>query len=175
MHDPQIEPGTDSGVNTQVDLASVSSVVQEVWSSMLGVDLANGGDWTATGYEEHPLQGSIQIVGAWQGAVVLSCSPEYARAMAAGMFGAEPDTLSAADVNDALGELVNVIGGNLKQLLPSPCHLSLPAVREVESPPSPASAGLVANVGFVCEKDAFHVSVVENGGEEKNHASSNCG
>ena len=166
MHDPQIEPGMDSGVTQLVDPASISSVVQEVWSSMLGVDLINGGDWTATGYEEHPLQGSIQIVGAWRGAVVLSCSLEYARSMAAGMFGAEPDTLSAADVNDALGELGNVIGGNLKQLLPSPCHLSLPAVREVERPASRA-AGLVANVGFVCEKDAFHVAVVENSGEEK--------
>jgi CheY-specific phosphatase CheX len=134
---------------------------------MLGVDLSGGGNWTATGYEEHPLQGSIQIAGAWQGAVVLSCSPEYARSMAAGMFGAEPDSLSAADVNDALGELVNVIGGNLKQLLPAPCHLSLPAVREVEQPsPAPSAEGLVANVGFVCEKDAFHVAVVEDCGRE---------
>ena len=35
--------------------------------------------------------------------------------------------MSDEELLDALGELVNIIGGNLKAYLPQPCHLSLPA------------------------------------------------
>ena len=37
--------------------------------------------------------------------------------------------MSAADVTDAVGELVNIIGGSVKSLMPQPTVLSLPSVR----------------------------------------------
>jgi CheY-specific phosphatase CheX len=46
------------------------------------------------------------------------------------MFGTSPDTLRNGDVEDALGELTNMVAGNLKIVLPRPCQLSLPAVVE---------------------------------------------
>ena len=38
--------------------------------------------------------------------------------------------LTTADLHDALGELTNMTGGNLKALLPEPCTLGLPVVVE---------------------------------------------
>jgi chemotaxis protein CheX len=38
--------------------------------------------------------------------------------------------LTPAEVLDTWGELVNMVGGNLKGLLPPPSQLSLPDVRE---------------------------------------------
>ena len=171
MDDPPIEPGSEVGARMQVDPSSVSKLVQEVWASMLGVDLGDHGESIVAGREERPLQGSVRFAGAWCGAVLLSCSPQFARTVAAGMFDTEPGSLSTAEVHDALGEIVNVIGGNLKHLLPGPCQLSLPAVREVENPRAAQSGeGLVTDVGFVCNKEMFRVAVVEDttGSENRN-------
>jgi len=45
------------------------------------------------------------------------------------MLGLEgPDEAGPADVADAVGELVNMVGGNIKSLMPGPSVLSLPAV-----------------------------------------------
>ena len=49
------------------------------------------------------------------------------------MFGAEPGDLSDDEVSDALGELTNMVGGNIKSLLPAPSQLSLPSVAAGES------------------------------------------
>jgi chemotaxis protein CheX len=37
--------------------------------------------------------------------------------------------VTQSDIVDAVGELANVIGGNVKALLPQPCQLSLPHVQ----------------------------------------------
>ena len=39
---------------------------------------------------------------------------------------AAPERLDAADVDDALGEIANVVGGNVKAVLPGPSVLGLP-------------------------------------------------
>lgn len=71
---------------------------------------------------------TVQITGVWQGAVVLLCSSALAHAATAAMFDAEPDTVSQSDLDDAMGELANMIGGNIKNRLPTPCQLGLPTV-----------------------------------------------
>lgn len=40
----------------------------------------------------------------------------------------ESNELSDSDVADALGEFVNIVGGNIKSALPGPIALSLPLV-----------------------------------------------
>jgi chemotaxis protein CheX len=69
----------------------------------------------------------VHIVGEWRGAVMLQCGMPLARTLAAQMFQAE-SAPTLEDVRDALGELTNVIGGNVKALFPGPSRISLPAV-----------------------------------------------
>ncbi len=66
--------------------------------------------------------------GAWRGAVVLQCPTQHAYQAAEAMFAAEPGSLGPEEVADALGELTNMVGGNLKNLLPQPSVLSIPSV-----------------------------------------------
>jgi chemotaxis protein CheX len=40
----------------------------------------------------------------------------------------EVDEVGAEDVADVLGEMANIIGGNVKSMLPDGCFLSLPQV-----------------------------------------------
>lgn len=109
----------------------VTTIAQDVWGSFLAMDL-----------EQHPLgpdaprlagrtmTGCVHVTGAWQGSVLLECGSDSARAAAEAMFGAEPGTLPPEEVSDALGELTNMVGGNVKSLLPGPSTLSIPSVAE---------------------------------------------
>lgn len=72
----------------------------------------------------------VHITGAWNGAVALSCEIDFATRAAGIMFDLGDKAPSTADMQDALGELTNMIGGNIKALLPEPCHLSLPSAVE---------------------------------------------
>lgn len=71
---------------------------------------------------------SVSVTGAWSGHVVVACSPGAARAVTAALLGMEPDETTGEDIADAMGELANVIGGNIKSLLDEPSQLSLPHV-----------------------------------------------
>jgi chemotaxis protein CheX len=51
-----------------------------------------------------------------------------ARNVAAALLGVDLDDVTPEDVRDALGELANIIGGNVKSLMPEPAALSLPVV-----------------------------------------------
>ncbi len=72
----------------------------------------------------------IQITGAWSGAVMLACPEPVARHAAAVMFSASPVQVTAADMQDAVAELTNMLAGNIKGLLPQGCFMSLPTVVE---------------------------------------------
>lgn len=71
---------------------------------------------------------SIGLAGAWDGLVVLRCGLSAAGEVAGAMLDVEPAAANADDRIDALGELVNILAGNVKSLLPKPSHLSLPQV-----------------------------------------------
>jgi chemotaxis protein CheX len=70
----------------------------------------------------------VSITGAWAGTVVVTFSEALARAATADMLRRPQGTLSTDDVSDAVGELANMIGGNVKARMPEPSALSLPVV-----------------------------------------------
>jgi chemotaxis protein CheX len=76
------------------------------------------------------LTGCVHIDGAWNGAALVECELPLARRLTAALFAREPADLALDEVRDALGEITNMVGGNLKALLPSPSRLSLPTVVE---------------------------------------------
>ncbi len=69
---------------------------------------------------------SISLTGAWDGHVIISMTEAASVTVAAAMLDLGPATVTEADIVDAIGEWVNVVGGNVKTLLPQPCQLSLP-------------------------------------------------
>lgn len=96
-----------------------------IWSSMLGIDLAPG----ASAAPEGPLHiGCIHISGAWVGGVEIACPTSAAREFSARMLQAEPASLADGDVDDAFGELANLVAGQIKSLLPGSTQLSVPMV-----------------------------------------------
>ncbi len=106
--------------------ADIIALTREVCGTMLAVPLEEVGPGTTPLPRE--VMASVQINGDWQGAVVLVCSSELAHAATAAMFDAEAGTTTQADLDDAMGELANMIGGNIKNRLAVACTLSLPTV-----------------------------------------------
>lgn len=70
---------------------------------------------------------SIDFDGAWKGLLELRCSREQAHCFAE-RFLQMSLTECDAEVHDTVGELANIIAGNLKQVLPQRVSLGTPRV-----------------------------------------------
>jgi chemotaxis protein CheX len=107
----------------ETDLAEI---VEGAATMMLGLDLgARSSDEKS---ERCAIGASVQFAGDWSGALVISCDSTLAHEAAAAMFGCDVDNIDPDELSDALGELANMIAGNVKPLLPAATMLSLPTV-----------------------------------------------
>ena len=108
---------------------TIAELTRTIWSGIVGesevlepAENVGHGDVT----------GSVSISGTWNGRFLICFTPKGARQAAARMFSCAEEDLSDGDVHDAVGEIANIIGGNLKALLPPPASLSLPVVTNSE-------------------------------------------
>ncbi len=110
----------------------VRDAVVEVFSTMLGSELEVGEPIDAPD-SPRPAEvvSLVGLTGAITGSLSLRCGREHARDLTARFLGADGQEIkSLDDVRDAVGELVNMIGGSLKTAIgsPEPIELSLPTV-----------------------------------------------
>ena len=117
-----------SGQITELlEAATVQAIADEVWLSLVG-----DGEVFVPVPAPRPAEAVsawVQISGPWNGAVVLTCAPATAEALTESVLRARPPaTVDDEDVADALGELANVLGGNIKSVLPGPSSLGLPQI-----------------------------------------------
>jgi hypothetical protein len=89
----------------------------------------------------------VNISGPWQGEVVLAVPATSAPEFAAAMLGTSSSHVTVDDTADALCELVNMIGGQVKGTLPTGCRLSLPLIRTTERRDEPFAAPATDEVG----------------------------
>jgi hypothetical protein len=110
-----------------LDAATVQSIADEVWPSLVG----DGEAFVPVPVPPPAdvVSAWVDIVGPWTGSVVLSCAPATATALAESVLMTRPPTVvDDEDVADALGELANVLGGNIKSVLPGESRLGLPRI-----------------------------------------------
>lgn len=110
----------------QIPESAIIRVTEEVWSSTLGLSLTPGARGTTA--TDPALVGRILISGAWRGAVTLRSAEPLAQRAAAILNDVPAADATLEMVKDTLGELTNIIAGNLKGLMPGLTQLSLPAV-----------------------------------------------
>lgn len=102
----------------------IADVVRTIWEAVFQWDLEEVAE-----QELGPARtGFIQVAGVWEGAIVCVASEELVQEITSHLFRLGPGELTVELLHDALGELTNMIGGNLKALLPGPSFLCLPAV-----------------------------------------------
>jgi len=146
----------------------IVEVAQEVWFSLLGLDVTR----MERGSEEldalaqldgmDGMDARVHIDGAWRGQVRLQCGTQVAVRLAAAMLYVQATDVDPAAAADAIGELANVVGGNIKSLLPPPSRLSVPVVSNRRAPrgrAATASLRRVTAVSFLCPAGPFEVGL----------------
>ncbi len=111
-----------------VNQSDLAEMVEQVWASYL--DPEGISPLVPTGDDKQPseVHSSVSISGSWTGHLVYASSAVGARRAAAAFLDMAPAEVSPDDVSDVLGELANIVGGNVKAMLPPGCFLSLPQV-----------------------------------------------
>lgn len=138
----------------------IREITDAVWLATLGLPVEDD----AVAFDEgRRLTGCVVISGAWEGAVTVEVSAALARRAAAVMFDVEEADLDDEEVRDALGELTNMTGGNIKTLVGGMSRLSIPAVTEGHDyTVSIPGATIVNTVKLGCLSEPLRVTVLEH-------------
>lgn len=139
----------------------VTELSAAVWEQTLGLSLdPAGADPSPHG---RTVEGHVHISGRWNGTLVCQCSIGAARRAAHVMFGHGEEHGSTQEVQDAVGELTNMIGGNLKALMSDDgCFLSLPIVIEGSDYSVRVSgARVIARQAFTSDDEPVVVTLLE--------------
>lgn len=110
-----------------IDNEVLNQIAQGVFQTMLEIELFPG----EVEFADDCLVATIQIAGAWSGAVSLVFSPDLAHNAASRMLKLSASAVTPTDKYEVAAELANMVGGNFKSLLPSPSQLSLPIIGAV--------------------------------------------
>jgi chemotaxis protein CheX len=142
-----------------VDEQALRDFTDNIWSTMLGLTLDDTPGPAACDF----VTAFVQITGDWNGAVTVELASPLAHRVAAALFAMEPAEVGDGEVGDAVGEVANMLGGNVKALLNGSCQLSLPSVVRTRQETLPVSAGrLAAMLALSSEADSLRISVFES-------------
>lgn len=141
----------------------ITEITESIWQSVLGVAAHRGVPVPETDVHGHFLSGGLSITGAWRGAVVVQCPQALGRVIASRMFALGNEEVTDDDIRDAMGELTNMTGGNIKALLPGPSYLGLPVVVDGQHHMiTVPESRLVTRLAFECDGHPLIVSVIES-------------
>jgi len=142
-----------------VDNENLQQVVQSIWTQMLGLQLMPQVG-TPAQRSGACVSASVEISGAWSGRVLVRCSLNHARRVAAGFFGMEHNCVDQKSLLDTLGELANMTGGAVKRQVASPSSLSIPTTRHDNSWPVTHAENVLVDSEFACEGELISVAVL---------------
>ncbi len=163
LHDTSLRSATrgrDTMTSGEHDLLATEDILtltQEVWASILDIPIEITQPSSLTGLVL--VHGAVEIDGPWSGTVTVACSQRLATMITAQMFEVDQAEASHDDIVDAVGEIANMIGGNVKALLPGPSTLSLPSVHVDHVAPPDSGDTPVTSWGFVTDGERFVVTV----------------
>ena len=115
-------------VESVPSVGDLAEMVDQVWVSYLDPDGTNPLILVDDVPGTCDVHSSVSITGSWHGHIVYASSTAAAKMAAAAFLAMEAEEVSQEDLSDVLGELANIVGGNVKAMLPPGCFLSLPQV-----------------------------------------------
>jgi len=139
----------------------ICEYTETIWSSILSLKAIPNSNEHESSENDFALAGCVHITGAWEGTVTIDFPMSLAKQVASIMFNLSGENVEDELIQDALGELTNMTGGNIKSLLPEPCYLSLPAVAFTDSKMRIPGSERVTNVTFKCSGENFRVSLLK--------------
>jgi hypothetical protein len=105
--------------------ADLGELIVDVWAPSVGLEVVLDGPADEIDFSH---AASVTFLGDRDrdGAVCIDASEGFTRELAAVMFGLPPEDVTVADERDALGEMANVVAGNVKSFADGTVDLALP-------------------------------------------------
>jgi chemotaxis protein CheX len=112
--------------NIEIHLGELAQIVEYVFRTMICLEVSESDQpWL---HSSDQLTATIHLAGDWNGVLALGCGSKQACAFAGRFLSMEKPEMVDDVVRDVLGELANMIGGNLKCVLAGGLRLSMPSV-----------------------------------------------
>jgi len=115
-------------LDTGIVHGELAQIVESVFDSMLSLQARESPTPWAPG--EHRVRAMVRLTSGWNGAVLMECDRDQACRFAGKFLSMDKPEAVDELVRDVLGELANMIGGNLKCVLKGGMKLSMPSVVE---------------------------------------------
>ena len=146
-------------MQAEVSIEILAQIVQSVFATMMSLEVST----SDVPFNPHGnrLTSSVYLTGGWNGAVFLECTSLQARQFAGLILAMDPPEMVDDDVRDVLGELANMIGGNLKSGMAAGVQLSMPTVMEGNDyEMRVCGSEVLERLGFQCDQGNFWVTVL---------------
>ena len=125
---PFTSPDERKAVVMNVNAEMVAQTVEAVFLAMMDLEVSPGGPpWVASNDQ---LTSAVHLSGTWNGALLLECDRRQACQFAGRFLSMDPPDVVTDEVRDVLGELANMIGGNIKSAVAAGVSLSMPSVTD---------------------------------------------
>jgi len=138
----------------------VIDATREIFTGMIMMDVSQAGDPMDTlGSLDDSITGMVGLAGRYRGMLAVHFPRTLALAITSNFLGVEVDELNE-DVEDAVGEIANMLGGNVKTFLSDEgkeIQLSIPSTISGE------------NYTFLYQEDVNQVVIPFQAGEEIFH------
>ncbi|SNS24038.1 Chemotaxis phosphatase CheX [Granulicella rosea] len=113
---------------TPENLEAQIAVATQAFAILAGMEVFPSPPNHAADDDQAAISARIQYMGESQGSLRIECSPSIAFTFTHLVMGVETPGAFNSDVGDAVGELINTIGGNLKGLLSCDTRIDTPEV-----------------------------------------------
>src|ERR1017187_6647999 len=139
--------------------SELTQIVESVFESMLRLEACECGmAWFPSGDR---LTSIVHLAGDWNGAVLLECDRRQACRFAGRFLSVDPPDTVDDVVRDLLGELANMIGGNLKCVLTPGIRLSMPSIVDgSDYSLRVCGAEVWERLAFQCAEGPFWITVL---------------
>ena len=143
--------------NPYVGATEIAQMTQEFFDSTLSLPIEAIAD--SAQVEDDWFQATIRISGGWNANLTVLTDNRLAKEIAGAMFCMGAEELQEEEIVDALGEVVNVIGGNIKGIANLDCNLSLPCVGKAIAEAEGGIPGLPLAVTFNSDEQRMKVAL----------------
>ena len=145
--------------------SEIPELIGAVWGPVLGLDIEPAVSGHSLSPGQTTVVASVTIDGAWTGVVEVATSLSLATMVAATMFEMEGEDVPREDIEDAFGEIGNIIGGHFKSLLDGSNQLGIPVV-QWGYPVEREGVSLESRSCLLCEGEPVTVSLFARQGAE---------
>ena len=144
---------------SEVTAEMVARIVESVFVTMMNLEVyLSDIPWAPS---RDQLTSVVHLTGDWNGALILECNRWQACRFAGRFLSTDPPDAVNDDVRDLLGELANMIGGNMKCAVTAGLRLSMPSVTDGSDYGTRFCGPEVHNrLGFECAEGPFWVTLL---------------